>query len=91
MRDFYVTFGSGHPPGLGFYRRVIAQNESHARAAVFQVHGRKWCRMCRTEEEAGVGRYGLEEFGGPIVAVPVQVPEERFFKRTIEEAGHPQE
>jgi hypothetical protein len=64
--NFIFTFGSGQAHHNG-YVRVVADSSNEARAAMFAIWGDKWSMQYDTEEEAGVGRFGLRCVG--VVAV----------------------
>ena len=60
MKDYIVTFGYGHSPGIGFFCRIPAENEMEAREI---MNGRtsRWAFMYDSEEKAGVDEWRLRE------------------------------
>lgn len=59
VRDWIFTFGCGQAYA-GRYC-VIHGTFDEARDEMFRRHGRQWAMQYRTEEEAGVEKYGLKE------------------------------
>lgn len=58
-REWIFTFGVGHTYARRFVR--IRGEEEQARAQMIRCFGNAWAFQYSTEEEAGVGRYGLTE------------------------------
>lgn len=60
MKDYIVTFGHGHCPGIGYFCRIPAEGEMEARET---MNGRttRWAFMYDSEEKAGVERWNLRE------------------------------
>ena len=54
------TFGFGQL-NVGKYYVIWGKDEDDCRSQMFEIFGDKWSMMYRTEEDAGVKKYGLTE------------------------------
>ena len=63
VREWIFTFGVGQPHAGRFVRITGAWAE--ARGEMLKRFGQAWSMQYRSEEDAGVERWGLKEFGAP--------------------------
>lgn len=66
VREWIFTFGFGQClDGVSLanrYVRIRARSAGEARTEMMRLFGRKWAFQYACEEDAGVERYGLEEY-----------------------------